>query len=211
MIKAVLFDLDGTLLDTNELIYRSFCHTFKSVLNKELPKVEITRLYGKPLEKSLVKYTKDTEELKRMIKEYRDYNEEHHDGMCGPFEGVVELLETLKKKGIKLGIVTSKRKTVAERGMKLGGIYEYMDVIISPEATEKHKPEGEPAMKACEILGVEPKEALMVGDSSYDLLCGKNAGCLTCGVEYTALEVQDLLDVNPTYMVKKALDILELV
>ena len=211
MIKAILFDLDGTLLDTNKLIYNSFFHTFKSELNMELSKIEITRLYGKPLEKSLVSYVGSREELENMITAYRAYNAEHHDEMCAPFEGVVELLQSLKDKGIKLGIVTSKRKVVAERGMKLGGIYEYMDVVISPESTEKHKPEGEPAIKACEILGVEPKEAIMVGDSSYDLLCGKNAGCLTCGVEYTALDVQDLLDVEPTYMVKKAIDILDLV
>lgn len=211
MIKAVLFDLDGTLLDTNELIYNSFCHMFKEVLNLELPKVEITRLYGRPLEKSLVKYTNDREELEKMIYEYRLYNANHHDDLCEPFEGVVELLKSLKDKGIKLGIVTSKRKVVAERGMKISGIYEYMDVIISPESTEKHKPEGEPAMKACDILGVKPNESIMVGDSSYDLLCGKNAGCLTCGVEYTALDVQDLLNVEPTYMVKKAIDILDII
>ena len=211
MIKAVLFDLDGTLLDTNELIYNSFNNMFKEILNLDLPKLEITRLYGVPLEKSLVKYTKDKEELDKMICEYRRYNAEHHDNMCAPFDGVVELLKSLKDKGIKLGIVTSKRKVVAERGMKLAGIYEYMDVIISPESTEKHKPEGEPAMKDCEILGVNTNEAIMVGDSSYDLLCGKNAGCLTCGVEYTALDVNDLLKVEPTYMVKKPIDILQLV
>ena len=211
MIKAILFDLDGTLLDTSELIYKSFCHMFKEVLDIELPKTEITRLYGKPLERSLEKYANNREELERMINEYRSYNADHHDEMCAPFEGVMELLQTLNSKGIKLGIVTSKRKAVAERGMMLGGILEYMDVIISPESTTKHKPEGEPAMKACEILGVEPKEAIMVGDSSYDLLCGKNAGCFTCGVEYTALDIKDLLDVKPTYMVKKPTDILELV
>lgn len=211
MIRAVLFDLDGTLLNTNELIYNSFCHAFKSVLKIELPKEEITRLYGKPLNKSLVKYTDNEEELENLITAYRTYNAEHHDGMCEPFSGVMELLKALKDKGIKLGIVTSKRKDVAERGMKLGKVFDFMDVVISPELTEKHKPEGEPAIKACEILGVDPSEALMVGDSSYDLLCGKNAGCFTCGVEYTALELKELLDVEPTYMVKDPLDILKLV
>ena len=95
MIKAILFDLDGTLLDTNELIYKSFCHMFKEVLDIELPKNEITRLYGKPLERSLEKYANNREELERMINEYRSYNLEHHDEMCAPFEGVMELLQTL--------------------------------------------------------------------------------------------------------------------
>ena len=211
MIKAVLFDLDGTLLDTNELIYNSFCHAFKDVLNMELSKAKITSLYGKPLNYSFTKYTDDEEIVQKMIDVYRGYNAKHHDNMCKPFEGVVELLETLKNKGIRLGIVTSKRKVVAVRGMELADILKYMDVVISPESTKKHKPEGEPALKACEILGVKPEETMMVGDATYDLLCGKNAGCKTCGVEYTAIELEELIKVNPTYMVKKPLDILALV
>ncbi|MGL4107053.1 pyrophosphatase PpaX [Clostridium sp. LP20] len=210
MIKAVLFDLDGTLLDTNILIYKSFCHTFKEVLNMELPKAEITRLYGKPLNYSFANYTDKEEVIEKMIDTYRSYNAEYHDNMCKPFEGVVELLQTLINKGIKMGIVTSKRKTVAVRGMEIGGIIEFMDVIISPELTEKHKPEAEPALKACELLGIKPEEAIMVGDSPYDLLCGKSAGCITCGVEYTALEIEELLKVEPNHMLKSPLDILEL-
>lgn len=210
MIKAILFDLDGTLLDTNTLIYNSFCHAFKEVLNKELPKNEITKLYGKPLNYSFANYTDKEEVIEKMIDAYRSYNAEYHDNMCKPFEGVKELLETLRYKGIKMGIVTSKRNTVAVRGMEIGGIIEFMDVIVSPELTERHKPEAEPALKACEIIGVKPEEAIMVGDSPYDLLCGKAAGCITCGVEYTALEIEELLNVEPTYMVKSPLDILEL-
>lgn len=211
MIKAILFDLDGTLLNTNELIYNSFCHTFRYVLNMELSKDKITSLYGKPLEYSFSQYTKDKEVLNKMIVEYRSYNAIHHDEMCKPFDGVVELLETLKEKCIKIGIVTSKRGEVAKRGMELGGIIDFMDVIVSPELTEKHKPEAEPALKACEILNIKPEEAIMVGDATYDLLCGKAAGCKTCGVEYTAIKVSELLAVEPTYMVKSPLDILKLV
>jgi pyrophosphatase PpaX len=95
--------------------------------------------------------------------------------------------------------------------MALGGIIDFMDIIISPNDTIKHKPEAEPALKACELLGIEPKEAIMVGDSTYDLLCGKNAGCFTCGVEYTELNINELLKVEPTYMVKNPLDILKLI
>ena len=211
LIKAVLFDLDGTLLDTNKLIYDSFCYAFKHVLNKELSKEEITSLYGRPLNRSFPKYTDNEEVVQEMIDAYRSYNAKHHDNMCTPFNGVDELLKTLRSRGIKVGIVTSKRKTVAIRGMELGDILKYMDVVVSPELTEKHKPDAEPALKACEILGVNPNETIMVGDSSYDLLCGKAAGCLTCGVYYTAIKIEELLNTNPTYMIKEPLDILNLV
>ncbi len=211
MIKAILFDLDGTLLDTNELIYNSFRHTFNEFVNREVSKSEITSLYGKPLEYSFSNYTEDKELVNKMIKVYREYNLKHHDNMCAPFDGVVELLTKLKNKGIKLGIVTSKKKDTAVRGMEIGNIIKFMDVIITPELTEKHKPDGEPALKACEILNVNPNETIMVGDSSYDLLCGKRAGCYTCGVYYTAINIEELLEVQPTYMIKHPLDILELI
>ncbi|WP_143316072.1 pyrophosphatase PpaX [Clostridium sp. HBUAS56017] len=211
MIKAVLFDLDGTLLDTNDLIYDSFCRAFKEVLDIELPKEEITLLYGKPLKTSLIKYTDNEDLLENLINSYRNYNKVYHDNMCRPFEGVKELLLALKERAIKIGIVTSKRKELAKRGLELGELIGYMDVIISPEDTIKHKPEGDPALKACEMLGVLPKEAIMVGDSPYDLLCGKNAGCLTCGVEYTALQLSELIKIKPSYLIKKPLDLLELI
>lgn len=211
MIKAVLFDLDGTLLNTNQLIYDSFCHAFKDILDMELPKEEITSLYGKPLTYSFVKYTDSQETVEEMVNAYRTYNAIHHDAMCKPFNGVVEMLQKLKDKGLKLGIVTSKRKVVAMRGMELADIAKYMDVVVSPELTEKHKPEAEPVLKACEILHIKPEEALMVGDATYDLLSGKNAGSITCGVEYTAIGVNELLKVKPTYMIKEPLDILSLV
>jgi pyrophosphatase PpaX len=211
MIKAVLFDLDGTLLDTNDLIYDSFCTAFKEVLDRELPKEEITLLYGKPLKSSLSVYTDDEEALDRLVKAYRGYNVKYHDDMCKPFEGVEELLMKLKDKGIKLGIVTSKRKELARKGLELGELIDYMDVIITPEDTIKHKPEAEPVLKACEMLSISPKEAIMVGDSPYDLLSGKSAGCYTCGVEYTALQLEELMNVEPSYMIKNPLDILELI
>jgi len=211
MIKAILFDLDGTLIDTNELIYKSFCYAFKEVLHKELPKEEIKGLYGKPLKDSFANYVGDKKTIENLIVAHRSYNDLHHDNMCKPFDGVVELLTKLKEKNIKCGVVTSKRKNVAIHGMTLGGIIDFMDIIISPEDTKRHKPEGEPALKACELLGIKPKETIMVGDSPYDLLCGKNAGCLTCGVEYTVININELLKVKPTYMVENPLDIIKLI
>lgn len=211
LIKGILFDLDGTLLNTNELIYKSFVHMFKEVLNKELKKDEITSLYGKPLEVSLNKYSKDEKIIQNMIRTYRKYNIDNHDRMCRTFEGIPELLRLLKEKKIKCGIVTSKKKDVAERGLQITDILKFMDVIITPEDTEKHKPEGEPALRACEILKLKPEEVMMVGDSPYDLLCGKNAGCLTCGVEYTEIALDLLKKVNPDYMIEKPLDLLKII
>ena len=210
MIKAVLFDLDGTLLDTNELIYTSFVKTFKDKLNIELKKEEVTQFFGIPLGDPFKKYT-NSENVDELVAYYREYNEAIHDTMCFAFEGVKELLTSLRDKGIKIAIVTSKRRELAERGMKIAGIYDFMDVIITPESTTKHKPNGDPAIKACNELGIDPSEAIMVGDSPFDIYCGKNAGCKTCGVNYTFIDLNVLKESEPDYFIDKPLDILNLI
>ena len=210
MIKAVLFDLDGTLIDTNELIYTSFVKTFKDKLNIELKKEEVTQFFGIPLGDPFKKYT-NSENVDELVAYYREYNEAIHDTMCFAFDGVKELLTSLRDKGIKIAIVTSKRKELAERGMKIAGIYDFMDVIITPESTTKHKPNGDPAIKACNDLGIDPSEAIMVGDSPFDIYCGKNAGCKTCGVNYTFIDLNVLKESEPDYFIDKPLDILNLI
>lgn len=209
MIKAVLFDLDGTLINTNDLILKSFKHTFKTMLDLEPTEEEITMNYGRPLQEIFKSY--DENRIEEMINCYRKINLELHDDECKEFADVDLMLQILKNKGIKIGIVTSKKSDMAERGAKLMGIFKYFDTFITPEVTIKHKPEGEPVLKACENLGVSPSEALMVGDSPYDILAGKNAGAKTCGVKYTALPIEKLQESKPDFYVDKPLEILELV
>lgn len=209
MIKAVLFDLDGTLINTNDLILKSFKHTFKKMLNLEPTVEEITMNYGKPLQEIFKKY--DEDKIEDMISCYRKINLQLHDDECKEFVGVDLMLKILKNRGIKLGVVTSKKGDMAERGAKLMGIYEYFDIFITPEVTKKHKPEGEPVLKACVDLNVKPSETLMVGDSPYDILAGKNAGAKTCGVTYTALPIEKLRESNPDFYVDKPLEIIELI
>ncbi|AMN36474.1 pyrophosphatase PpaX [Clostridium perfringens] len=209
MIKAVLFDLDGTLINTNDLILKSFKHTFKTILDLEPTEEEITINYGRPLQEIFKSY--DENRIEEMINCYRKINLELHDDECKEFADVDLMLQTLKNKGIKIGVVTSKKSDMAERGAKLMGIFKYFDTFITPEVTIRHKPEGEPVLKACENLGVSPGEALMVGDSPYDILAGKNAGAKTCGVKYTALPIEKLGESKPDFYVDKPLEILELV
>ena len=208
MIKAVLFDLDGTLLDTNQLILDSFKHTFKTILDLEVPEEEMGKIFGKPLVGTLASYNE--EKVDELVKEYRRYNEENHDNMCKPFEGVQVLLKSLKDHGYKLGIVTSKRLEMAKRGSDLGDITKYFDIFITPESTEKHKPNPEPIYEACKQIGIEPKEAIMVGDAPADILSGKNAGAITCAVRYTALPISELEKDNPDYFIDYPLQILDI-
>jgi pyrophosphatase PpaX len=205
MIKAVLFDLDGTLINTNNLILRSFKYAFQRHFGQEVEDAEIIKLFGQPLSNSLEVYDPENKEL--LISLYREFNDANHDELAESYDGVAEALQRLKDYGIKLAIVTSKRRVMTDRGLKLMGLYEYMDVIITPEDTEKHKPDPEPAIKACGLLGVKPEEALMVGDSTYDILCGKNAGCSTCAVSYSTFPMEELKELEPDYIIDSMLEL----
>lgn len=209
MIKAVLFDLDGTLIDTNNLVIESFKHTFKEKLNIDVPESEIVMYFGEPLIDTLARYDKENAQL--LYNTYIKYNEAIHDDTAREIVGAKETISDLKSLGIKVGVVTSKRKLIAERGLKLFNLFDKMDVIITPEDTSKHKPEAEPVIKACELLKIQPKEALMIGDSHYDILCGKNAGAKTCLVKYTVLPIDKIMMHKPEYAVDHIKEVINIV
>ena len=208
MIKAVLFDLDGTLVNTNELIIKSFEYTFKKHLDIEITRNEIVATFGAPLRDVMARYDANGADL--MLKIFREFSEQYHDTLAESFEGVEEGLKLLKKAKVKIAVVTSKRINTALRGLNLFSLTKYFDIIVGPEDTKIHKPFGDPALKACRLLDVEPFEALMVGDSLNDILCGKNAACKTCLVSYTALDLNEVLKYKPDYVVDSLTDILEI-
>ncbi|MGY0374920.1 pyrophosphatase PpaX [Clostridium sp. JNZ J1-5] len=209
MIKAVLFDLDGTLINTNDLIIKSFQYTFKKHMDREVDRDKIVKHFGEPLIYSMEQYDKENAEL--MVNIFREFNETKHDELVSIFDNVEDSLIELEKLNIKRAVVSSKRRPMVERGLKLFNIYDNMDAIITPEDTEKHKPDGQPALKACEVLGISPEEAIMVGDSYNDILCGKNAGCLTCLVKYTALPMEEMLSYKPDHVIDSLMDLVKII
>ncbi|KRQ87614.1 Pyrophosphatase PpaX [Caloramator mitchellensis] len=208
MFKAILFDLDGTLIDTNRLIIESYTHTIKKHLNFTPEEKDIVKYFGEPLKITLSRY--DNDKYEEMYKTYIEFNEMNHDSMVKEMDYARDALTELKKRGLPLGIVTSKRKIMAERGLKLLDLLKYFDVLITPEDTDKHKPNPEPILKACEKLNIEPRDVLFVGDSHYDILCGKNAEAKTCIVKYTMLDLEELLKFEPDYVVEDLREILRL-
>lgn len=208
MIKGFLFDLDGTLINTNNLILHTFKHIFKTHMELEVEESEIVKCFGEPLSVTFEKYTKDNIEL--LVDEYKKYNVTVHDELAESYEGVKDTLIYMKQKGYKLAIVTSKRREVAVRGLKLFDLFDIMDVIVTPESTSKHKPHEEPVLFACEQLGLAPNEVIMVGDSHNDILSGNNAGAPTALVDYTALSIESLKEYNPTYIISHISELLDI-
>lgn len=209
MIKGIFFDLDGTLINTNKLIVSSFQYVFKENLDLMVEEQEIVQYFGEPLSYTMAKYTEDR--VDELVQKYVEYSLSIHDEYTEGFNGVEEGLCYLREKGFKLAVVTSKRRNTALRGLRLFDLEKYFDVIISPEDTEKHKPCGEPVLKACEVLNLSPEEVLMVGDSHNDILCGRNAGSKTCLVKYTALPLEKLLEHKPDYVIESIEDIINII
>lgn len=200
MIRAVLFDFDGTVADTNELIKESFRHVFDTYKINDISDDVIYSFFGEPLFETLGRYCSDGE-VDNLVSVYRDYNLKNHDEKIALFPNVRETLQELKNRGLFLGIVTSKMHGTVERGLRLLDIINFFDVVVTPEDTIKHKPDKEPVVYALRKLGVTKDEALMVGDSQYDIQSGNGAGTKTVAVNYSRIKKEILTSANPTYFV----------
>lgn len=207
MIKAVLFDFDGTLLNTNDLIFSSYEYAFRKVLGRSITEEEIHDLYGKPLYSSLAKYGKHQDAL---CVTYREFNESHHDELVKKFTDAAEGVLLFKRHGIKTAVVTSKRRYTLEKGIRILGLENCFDALITPENTTKHKPDPEPVLKACELLNTAPETSLMVGDSVFDFECARRAGAHLAGVNYSTTR-DALLEYSPEYMTDTILELAKII
>ncbi|EMS73050.1 HAD-IA family hydrolase [Ruminiclostridium cellobioparum] len=205
--KYVFFDLDGTLIDTVPLILESFNYTFMHHFGETRPEAETISYIGIPLIKHLGEIYPGKEEELAMT--YREYNDRKHDSSIGVFLGICQLIKTLYEKGIVLGVVTSKRRELAVRGLKLFNLMDYFAFVNGSEASQKHKPEGEPLLKAMEAVNaLNKEEVLYVGDSPLDILCAKNAGVRSAAVAWTYSPRSDLEKVEPDIFLEEPLELL---
>lgn len=207
--EYILFDLDGTLIDTTPLIIESFRYTFRHHYDRTMQEEELLRFLGIPLRQAFAGLYPDRADV--LVKTYRDFNESCHDNFTGIFIGMNRVLEQCLEKGIKLGVVTSKRRELAARGMGLFGIDRYMSVFVGLEDTAIHKPEAAPLLKAMELCGAgDCGRVLYVGDSPYDILCARNAGVRSAAaVGWSYLPLQTLLDAGPDICLQKPEDLLQ--
>lgn len=168
---TVIFDLDGTLLDTRELIYRSFIHTFaKFRPEKVLTDEELESFFGPTLRQTFEKYSDSEEEIKEMIEYYREFNIANHDNFVKEFRGVKSTLSTLKAKGYNIAVVSSKKDDLVKHGLDLCGILDYIDVVIGADSVENHKPAPDGILKAIEELklNVEKKKEELANSKEND-------------------------------------------
>lgn len=207
-ITALLFDFDGTLLDTNELIIQ----TFLSVLGEHFPgeygREDVLHFIGPSLEQTFMEIAPGR--VNELSDQYRRLNRTLHDELVTEYDGVAETLRTLKSRGLKMAIVSTKREETILHGLKLMGVHDVFDVLVALDHVQNPKPHPEPLELALRLLEADQQEALMIGDNSHDIEGGKNAGVRTAGVAWTAKGEEFLASFEPDFMLQHISDLLEL-
>lgn len=206
---AIIFDLDGTLLNTDLLIRKSFDHVFhKYKAGYVLSDAEHLSFLGPTLVSSFERYFPETmsEEL---VECYRVYNHSHHKDYVTMYPTVKKTLKTLKERGYSLSVVTTKMQDAAYVGLDLFDLTQYFDLVIGMDCVKHVKPNPEGILRV--LKETKCQKAVMIGDNVSDILAGKNAGVYTIGVSWSPKGTKDIEALKPDLMIEKMEDIIEFI
>jgi pyrophosphatase PpaX len=195
---AVLFDLDGTLIDSIALLLASMRHTFQGRPRQPTDSEWIEGL-GTPLPKQLTPYVESDEDRERLVNRYRTFQLENHDRLMAHYSGVIDTLALLYQRGHPMGVVTSKGNMMMERGLKFIGADDYIEVAIGYDSVHIHKPDPYPVRAALEKLEYAAGETVFVGDSPHDIRSGNDAGVITIAALWGPFTRSMLEPYHPTY------------
>jgi pyrophosphatase PpaX len=189
---VVLFDLDGTVIDSGAIILASMRHAAKEVLGTEVADEELMAAVGGPgLEAQMHALAPDR--VEELVSVYRAHNEPLHDGLacCA---GIDDVLVRLKDEGRRLGIVTAKRRKTVELAFDQVPIAHLFETVVGGDETERHKPDPEPLLLALERVGARADEAAYVGDAPFDIKAAKTAGLFSVGVTWGGIHARERLE-----------------
>jgi pyrophosphatase PpaX len=228
--QAILFDLDGTLIDTTDLILRCFDHTWQAVCGLCHSREHILATFGIPLREAMRRLLAVNSQalsaqavlqmeiagsvefqavlVEQLLTTYRAFNLANHDALAKPFAQTVRVVSTLRSRGYAIGVVTSKGRELATRGLKLCALDGLVDEAIFMEDTERHKPEPEPIFAALDKLKVKSKAAAYVGDSFHDIVAGRRAGVTTIAAAWGPMPRPELEREQPDFMAESIADLL---
>ena len=199
MLKGILFDNDGTLVDTHDIILASMRYSTRKVLGQVIPDDVLMHKVGQPLVVQMRDFTPDEDRQAEILRVYRAHNEATHDEKIRAFPGVKEGLAELSRCGFAMGVVTSKRRVLAWRGLEVVGLAPYFSCCIGAEDCNRYKPEAEPVLRGADALGLAPDECLYVGDAPFDLQAGRAAGALTGAALWGMFPRSQLSRENPDF------------
>ena len=205
-LEAVLFDLDGTLIDSIELILASFRYSTEVVLGAPLPDEDLLRNVGVPLARQMREFS--PEHAEELLRVYREHNARVHDEMLKRYSGVEEALLAIAASGMKLGVVTSKMRHMAFRGLERFDLARFFDVLVASDDVDVHKPDPHPLLVAANELGVPIARCAYVGDSPHDMAAARAAGCVAIAALWGAFEREVVLEPGADYALDSASQLL---
>jgi HAD superfamily hydrolase (TIGR01509 family) len=197
-ISCIIFDMDGTLTRTNELIYASFNHVADKYEGKVYTPTEITAMFGPPEEGALAKIV-GKEQLDDAMDDFVAFYEKHHPAMAGAYDGIVNILRFLKDRNVILAVFTGKGSRTTVVTLEKLGIKEYFDFIVTGNDVVNHKPSSEGIRKVLTKFGLPPEQALMVGDSVSDVKAAHEAGVKIAAVLWDSYSKEKVLGMDVDY------------
>ena len=213
MKKYIIFDFDGTMLNTNEIIIDSWTATYEHFLGHSLSRREIEARFGETLVRTAAE-TVPGVDVNETCAYYRKYQLDHCDGRVSMFEGMRELLEELRSRGCRIGLATSRTADTMWKYLREFDLGDYIDVAVTMDDVTRHKPASETVDKVLEKFGARPEEAVMLGDTKYDIGCAMNAGVDSVLVEYSHYIDEEGMATDgfvPTYRISRPEELLEII
>jgi len=204
--NTYLFDADGTLFDTADLVCNCFQYVAQKHASISLTKDAILSGYGLPLKGQLTKQLGDDLDIDEVLEDFISYQMQILEDNIRLFPGVLRTLKSLKQKDKKLAIVTSRKRYSMKRILDITDTTQYFDTLVNPEDTTLHKPDAEPALLAISRLGSDKADTVFIGDSQYDIVSGKSAGIDTIFVAWSHMD-PDTLPVQPTWKIDRIEDL----
>lgn len=212
MTRLFILDFDGTLADTQPLIVSTLHRTLAELHLPPRSDTECRSIIGLPLKECFVKLSSVDDDTAELCAETyrRIFDEDNHPGVVTLFPHVLETLTALNDRGLQLAICSSRGRPTLDGFVHSFQLESYINMIVSANDVQLHKPHPQPVLVILRQLGVPAEEALVVGDASYDILMGRNAGCRTCGVTYGNQPAHALSATGADYLIDDFADLLRL-
>lgn len=206
-IKHASFDLDGTLVKSAKTIYKTTTNSLEQLgIQFNLPEAEFNKMIGQHFYDIFKHFEIIVPDFEHFIKIYKkNYFDFMNDSEF--YDGVRETLSYLKENNIKISLLTTKAQDQAEKIITHFNLDKYFDLIMGRRDGIPHKPSPEPLLMICKELDIEPIETIMIGDTELDILCGKNAGSITCAATFGYREIEILKSYNPDYLINSLSEI----
>ena len=208
-MKAVLFDFDGTIINTNDLIREGLNSFAERYRGYRLLEEEHKKMVGRPLEEQM-KYI-NSEKWQLMTNHFKIWYNHHHNEKTCAFPGIHRLLNTLRENGTRMAIVTNNGKASLEMGIRHLGLENYFEQIITRDDIENTKPAPDGIFETLSRMNLDIKDVIFVGDTANDILAAKNAGVLSAMVGWSTIGQMEMMTLAPDYILKSPSHLLDII